>query len=90
MDYHENGDDQNEKGHKKGILSHGILMLLCCMIPIALLLALPYLNIKSPAMQAVLSGGIFLLCPLMHVGMMFFMSKGNKKEDKNDGNKSCH
>jgi hypothetical protein len=85
MNCHGNGDDNNEKSHGKGIFSHGILMLLCCLTPILLLLVLPRFNIKSPALQSILSGGAFLLCPLMHIGMMFFMGKGNKKENKDRG-----
>lgn len=91
MDCHGNGngDNQNEKSPRKGILSHGALMILCCLIPILLLFVLPYLNIKSPALQAIASAGVFLLCPLMHIGMMFFMFKGDKKENKDEKN-NCH
>ncbi len=61
-------DNQNHKGHSK---NHMLMMLLCCLAPIALIAILPLVGFKN------ISGGflILLLCPLMHVGMMFSMKK---------------
>ena len=58
---------------------HGILMILCCLIPIAALLFFtPQLKNLIPGVN--LSYLVILLCPLMHVLMMVFM------RDKD----SCH
>lgn len=70
-------DNKNNQGGKK--MKHGLLMMLCCILPIALIAALPLLGIKIGA----LSGLAFLLCPLMHIGMMVFMSKSK------DGKSCC-
>lgn len=63
--------------HKK----HGLLMMLCCLAPIlALMLFAPQLkNLSGGALN--LSWLILLACPLMHIGMMFFMR---------DKGGSCH
>jgi hypothetical protein len=66
-------------GDDKGILKHGLLMMLCCLLPVLIIGALPLIDIKGGAFTFL----IFLLCPLMHMGMMFMMRKHG---DKN----SCH
>jgi len=49
------------------------MIMLCCLIPILLVLVLPFIGVK------IFSGAwvFFLLCPLLHVGMMFFMKDHN-------------
>ncbi|WP_432666072.1 DUF2933 domain-containing protein [Wukongibacter baidiensis] len=69
-----------EKDQKhKGMMKHGLMMMLCCLIPILLIAGLPLFGING----GVSSGLIFLLCPLMHIGMMFMMRKNGHKG-------SCH
>jgi hypothetical protein len=65
----------NKKNHG---LWHGILMLLCCLIPLALIFGL-----SKQGFGGVLSYGLLLLCPLMHIFMMAGMHGGDKKG-------SCH
>lgn len=71
---------QNHKGK-----SHGFLMLLCCLIPIIAILFLPRLGVGLGLGLGPIGRfapyAMFLICPLMHIGMMRTMSKGNKKED---------
>lgn len=67
---------QNHKG--KG---HGFLMLLCCLIPLLAIVLLPRLGIQLGPIGKFAPYAMFLLCPIMHIGMMLAMSKGNKKED---------
>ena len=75
--------NEGNKEKHKGIMKHGFMMMLCCLIPIVLIAGLPLFGIKAGS-----SGLIFLLCPLMHIGMMFMMRKsgnsgscyGNKSE----------
>ena len=79
---------ENNQGEKKGIMKHGLMMMLCCLIPIVLIAGLPLFGIKATS----LSGLIFLLCPLMHIGMMFMMAKSGKggscHGNKNDNTQS--
>jgi len=63
---------------KHGGLFHGLLMMLCCLIPIVLIFAFSRFGASS-----VLSYGFLLLCPLMHIFMMKGMLGGHDKE-------SCH
>lgn len=78
--------DHDKQGHEKkhGMGKHMFIMLLCCLIPVVLLIALPFLNIENRSMYNYLSFGIFLLCPLLHGVMMFGMGKHSKKDDKFD------
>lgn len=63
----ESNRDQNSchQGQRDGGLKHGLLMILCCMIPLALALTLKYLGYGTVASYLVI-----LLCPLMHFLMM--------------------
>jgi len=62
---------------------HGLLMLLCCIFPILLIGFLPRLGINLGPFTKLAPFAVFLLCPLMHIGMMFFMSKGSKVDCHN-------
>jgi hypothetical protein len=79
--HHNNNHNREETNNQnnKGMLKHGLMMILCCLIPILIFAGLPLFGIKG----GLLSGLIFLLCPLMHIGMMFMMRK-------NGHNGSCH
>lgn len=74
-------ENQNDHGEKKGLMKHGFMMMLCCLIPIVLIAGLPLFGAKA---GGGLSSLIFLLCPLMHIGMIFMMRKSGK------GGSSCH
>jgi hypothetical protein len=74
-----NHNEDNKNSRKSGHMKHGWMMLLCCLLPIALIAALPLMGIRIGA----LSGLAFLICPLMHIGMMVFMMKSK------DGKSCC-
>ncbi len=62
------------EGKKAGLLSqHKILMLICCAVPILFLVYF----LTSSASLGSSTWLIFLLCPLMHVAMMWGM-RGKK------------
>ena len=52
--------------------SHWLIMIACCLIPIALLLAIGVLGISVGSLTALVPYALVLLCPLM----MFFMMRG--------------
>lgn len=60
--------EERKKGTGRG---HGLLMMLCCIIPIVLFGALPLLGFEYFSWRWM----FFLLCPLMHIGMIFLMRK---------------
>ncbi|KJS48508.1 DUF2933 domain-containing protein [Desulfosporosinus sp. BICA1-9] len=71
--------------NKGGHLSHGILMLLCCLVPIVLLAVLSSLNLQSSGVKNGLWVLLILACPLGHLVMMKFMSHNHKHQDVADG-----
>lgn len=75
--------NENKNGHN-GHGKHMLLMALGCLVPIALLLILPFFNVDSPILTGILPFAIFLLCPLMHVFMMVFMFRKDKKDSSQD------
>jgi len=76
---HEDNHGENKNKKNGGHMKHGLWMLLGCLVPILLLVGLPLLGIRIGRFSSL----IFLLCPLLHIGMIVFMIKsGNEK--------SCH
>lgn len=68
---------------KEGIFSknkHTLMMVLCCVIPLLFLGILWVAGVS----QNILSFGILLLCPIMHLLMMKNMKHGHKIESKID------
>ncbi|MCC5911737.1 MAG: DUF2933 domain-containing protein [Clostridiaceae bacterium] len=68
--------NHNHKGK-----NHGLLMLLCCLVPLVAILLLPRLGLEVGPIGRLAPYAIFLICPLMHIGMMAFMFKGKKNDD---------
>lgn len=61
--------------------NHGLMMALCCGVPLILLLvAVSYFGLS----RSYLTWFIFLLCPIMHIFMMRGMHKGHKEEASDD------
>lgn len=59
---------------------HALLMLACCLIPLALIVALPATGLDLGSAAPLL----MLLCPLMHILMMVAIGHDCRK-DGNDG-----
>ena len=76
-----------EKKEDKGVhssMKHMLMMVLCCGIPILLIVVLPFLKIVNGGFKIGLISIIPFLCPVMMLFMIPMMLKGSK-----DG-KSCH
>lgn len=71
--------DCEKSQNNKGLMKYGLMMMLCCFIPILIIAGLPLFGIKG----GFLSSLVFLLCPLMHIGMIFMLRK-------NGHSGSCH
>ena len=78
-----NCHNNNNENNKKGFLKHGLMMGLCCLLPVILVALLPILGFKALALSSLSS----LLCPIMMIGMMFMMGRSHKKGENN--NASC-
>ena len=70
-------------------------MMLLGLIPIGLAAVMFLSGSRLPIPRLAFGGLFFLICPLMHIGMMYFMHKGmhHGKSENNDGQKAapnCH
>jgi len=61
---------------------HMLLMLACCLIPIALILAVSLFGLSLGALTPYIPFALVLLCPLMMIFMMRDMFSGNKQTDE--------
>jgi hypothetical protein len=65
-------------------------MILCCGLPIVIVIFLPLISRVSPGAGSFVSRIVPFLCPLMMIGMLPMMLGGNKKksccDDKNENN----
>ncbi|MBS4061549.1 MAG: DUF2933 domain-containing protein [Bacteroidetes bacterium] len=57
---------------------HTLIMLICCLIPIAALVAIVVFEIPA---TPIVYGVILLACPLSHLLMMKFMVHGHEQQD---------
>jgi Protein of unknown function (DUF2933) len=62
--------------HSNGMGKHMLLMLICCLVPIALILAVSALGISLGPLSGLLPYALVLLCPLMMIFMMRGMMHG--------------
>ncbi len=69
-----------EKTTPGGLGRHALLMILCCAIPLALLAAVALFRIDLGSIGSL---AFLLLCPLLHIGMMWGMRGGHH-------GKGCH
>ncbi|MBV4416488.1 hypothetical protein [Clostridium tyrobutyricum] len=88
MNCHGNNSNENNKGGHSGI-SHMLMMVLCCAIPLILVASLPFLGI-APKFKIMLASAAPFICPIMMflmIPMIFIHSKKNKSHNKLETNK---
>jgi len=69
----------NHKNHKGK--NHGLLMILGCLIPMLAIALLPRFGVELGRIGRLAPYAMILICPIMHIGMMVAMFKGDKKGD---------
>lgn len=57
---------ESKETERKGLSKHGLIMLLCCLIPLAILGILWAVGVSGNY----LVWGLLLLCPLLHIVIM--------------------
>ena len=60
---------------------HMLLMLACCLIPVAALIAISVFKIP---VSAVIYGALLLACPLSHILMMKFMGHDHQQQNASE------
>jgi hypothetical protein len=80
-----NKGTNNNHGHNP--MKHILHMIICCGLPIIILLTLPLIAKYSSAAAGILGFIVPFICPVMMVGMLFMMF-GKKKPSCCDEKKS--
>lgn len=76
--------NEGHQGHKHGPMNHMLMMVICCGLPILLLIALPFSGIFGARFKFTLASTIPFLCPVMMLLMIPMMMKSSK-----DGKPCC-
>lgn len=71
--YNDKDDIEKQDAHEHTPMKHMLHMVLCCGIPIVIVLSLPLIARFSPAVAGVLGLIAPFLCPIMMGGMLFMM-----------------
>lgn len=74
MKCHENKNGENKKHNP---MKHMLMMVLCCGLPLLIVMALPFINIGG-GFKAIIVGIAPFICPLMMLLMIPMMLKGMK------------
>lgn len=74
-------NNENQGVHKHSSLKHILHMILCCGLPILIIISLPFISRVNPNISRVLAFIAPFICPLMMIGMIPMML-GRGKSDK--------
>ena len=77
-----------QSNHKHNPLKHMIHMILCCGLPIVIIVFLPLIARVSPSAGGEIGRILPYLCPIMMISMIIMMMSGNKKKNCCDSNKN--
>ncbi len=69
-----------EGSAQKGVSKHGLIMVLCCLVPLVILAVLWAIGVSG----SYLILGVILLCPLLHIFMMRGMHKESRDGDSHE------
>ncbi|GAA4654314.1 hypothetical protein GCM10023142_14520 [Anaerocolumna aminovalerica] len=67
--------------HKHSPIKHMLHMIICCGLPILILLSLPFIARFSPVAATILGFIAPFICPIMMGGMLFMMFGSHKKKN---------
>ncbi|WMJ81845.1 hypothetical protein RBU49_06250 [Clostridium sp. MB40-C1] len=76
--HRDNRKNQDNCNHSP--LKHMLHMILCCGLPIVIIGILPFVSRFNPSTASILSKIAPFICPLMMLGMIAMMLRGNKKK----------
>jgi hypothetical protein len=83
-----NINNETEQGtHKHSPLKHMLHMIICCGLPVVIILSLPFIAKLSPGVATLLGFIAPFICPIMMGGMLFMMFGGKKKSSCCDEDK---
>lgn len=74
--------------NSQGMGKHMLIMLVCCLVPLALILAVSVFGLSLGALSGLLPFALVLLCPLMMIFMMRGMGHDHGAADAHQHPKS--
>lgn len=80
MNHHESKEGKTGT-HKHSPLHHMMHMIICCGLPILIIVSLPFIAKYNLGLATFLGVIAPFICPIMMGGMMLTMLGGKKKED---------
>lgn len=76
--------EENRDTHKHSPVKHILHMVICCGLPILIILSLPFIGRYSPGIATLLGVIAPFICPIMMGGMIFMLFGGKKKKNSNN------
>ena len=80
MHHHESKEEKSGM-HKHSPLHHMIHMIICCGLPILIIVSIPFIAKYNLGLATILGVIAPFICPIMMGGMMLSMLGGKKKEN---------
>ena len=80
-----NSNNQNNShNHSHSPLKHMLHMIICCGLPILIIAGLPWISRLSPGLGNLMLVIAPFVCPIMMLGMIPMMMKGNSNKRTNN------
>lgn len=70
---------RQDKAQEHGPIKHLIHMIVCCGLPVIIIISLPFISRYSPALSGILGIIAPFICPVMMGGMMFMIFRNKDK-----------
>lgn len=77
---HNHDKQSNHESGNKGHLKHMLMMILCCGLPIGLLLLMPFISSVLPGSANLMRFAVPLLCPIIMIAMIPMMIRDRKSQ----------
>ena len=81
MKCHGNNED-TQGGKKHNPMKHMLHMIICCGLPVIIILSIPFIARFSTGTAGMLGIIAPFICPILMIGMMVMMTRNSKRTNK--------